>query len=352
LTLDQRGAWGKNRKGFYTEKIQIAKTGIKVPARICHLTITNQTILSVIMQIYVSKDNEQFGPFTMEELQSFVIKGNFTKKDLACSDGQNWQKISELSGWKTSKAKKTKRSSSSGKKKIIVFSFIGISFALLATGIFLLWSNGNDREKEKGVETGGDNDEILRKLAILQKEIDQKNEFLDEQVENGYSILQSTKEAQWRDISDKNRAFWDIFYDNQPVGLNDENPLENTLNDLKTSEAVIWRGIDYRDKFDQLAREFGHNITGIASLKDPFSDEKKFPKEDVKLDDGKVIPAVPRENRLRTVMGMLYKDRNDKYNEISILRSKIVERDMALRESQNLFIEMKTQRDKFRDQVE
>jgi len=309
-------------------------------------------MLTVIMQIYVSKDNEQFGPFTLDELQGFVNNGNFSENDLACSDGQNWEKISQLSGWKTSKAQKAKRSSSSVKKKIIIFSVIGISFALLVAGLFLLWPNGNDHGKEKEVETRGDNQETLRKLGILQKEIDQKNGFLDEQVANGYSILQSAKEAQWKDINDKKSVFRDIFEDNQPVELNDENPLEFALNELKTSEAVLWRGRDYRDKLDQLAREFGHDIDGIASLKDPFSDEKKFPKEDYQLEDGTVIPAVTRENRLRTVMGMLYKDRHDKISEIFMLRSMIVERDLALRESQNLFIDMKNQRDKLRGQIE
>ena len=191
----------------------------------------------------------------------------------------------------------------------------------------------------------------------------QKNAFLDEQVSNGYAILQSTKEAQWKDISEKKSGFRDIFLDNQPVGLSDENPLENALNALSISENVIWRGKDYRGKYDTLAMEFGPHTffwnsekkewepnvkakpEGIATLKNPFSDEKKFPKEDVELDDGTVIPAVPRENRLRTVMGMLYKDRNDKHIEIAALRSQIVERDLGLRESQNLFNDMKTQKE-------
>ena len=193
----------------------------------------------------------------------------------------------------------------------------------------------------------------------------QKNAFLDEQVSNGYAILQATKEAQWKDISEKKSGFRDVFLDNQPVGLNDENPLENALNDLKTSENAILRGKDYRGKYDELAMEFGPNTffwnsekkvwepnaqvkpEGIAALKDPFSDEKKFPKEDVELEDGTVIPAVPRENRLRTVMGMLYKDRNDKFSELASLRSNIVERDLGLRESQNLFNDMKTQKEEW-----
>jgi hypothetical protein len=191
----------------------------------------------------------------------------------------------------------------------------------------------------------------------------QKDAFLEEQVSNGYAILQSTKEAQWKDISEKKTGFRDIFLDNQPVGLSDENPLENALNALSTSENVIWRGKDYRGEYDNLAMEFGPNTfywnsekknwepnanakpEGIATLKNPFSDEKKFPKEDVELEDGTVIPAVPRENRLRTVMGMLYKDRHDKHTEIASLRLNIVERDLGLRESQNLFNDMKTQKE-------
>ena len=60
-------------------------------------------------------------------------------------------------------------------------------------------------------------------------------------------------------------------------------------------------------------------------------------------EDGTVIPGVP-QNRLRTVMGMLYKNRNDLYGEIASLRSNILERDQALRESQNLFNDMKEQK--------
>ena len=104
-------------KAFILKKSNLHKVqGFKY-----YLTSTNGTMLTIIMRIYVSKDNEQFGPFTMDKLQGFVNKGNFTENDLACSDGQNWEKISQLPGWKTSKAKKTKRSSSSGKKKIIIF---------------------------------------------------------------------------------------------------------------------------------------------------------------------------------------------------------------------------------------
>jgi hypothetical protein len=191
----------------------------------------------------------------------------------------------------------------------------------------------------------------------------QKEELLDEQVRNGYIILQSEKEAQWKDISAKRSTFNEVFDDNQPVGLNDENPLAEALSNLRTSEDAILRNPDYRDALEAHTKEFGANTfiwdseikkwklnpsvkaESIASLKDPFLDEKLFPKEDVKKEDGSVIPGVSRDNRLRTLLGMFYKDRHEKFSEIGKLRAMIVERDEALRESQNLFDNMKEQKE-------
>ena len=193
----------------------------------------------------------------------------------------------------------------------------------------------------------------------------QKNELLDEQVKNGYTILQSAKESQWENISKKRSAFNEVFEDNQPVGLNDENPLAEALADLRAAEDSILRSPEYRDTVVDLTKEFGANsflwdteakrwkmnpavkVESLANFKDPFADEKLFPKEDVKKEDGSVIPGVSRDNRLRTLLGMFYKDRDEKFSEIAKLRSKIVERDEALRESQNLFDKMKEQKEEW-----
>ena len=128
----------------------------------------------------------------------------------------------------------------------------------------------------------------------------QTNVFLDQQVSNGYKILQSSKEAQWKDISSKKSKFSEVFDDNQPVGLNDENPLAEALSQLRSSEDVILRNPEYRDALDSLSMEFGANTfiwdaeakswktnsavkaESIASLKDPFSDEKFFLKKMLK----------------------------------------------------------------------
>ena len=85
----------------------------------------------------------------------------------------------------------------------------------------------------------------------------QTNVFLENQLENGYLILQSEKEAQWKDISSKKSSFNEVFDDNQPVGLNDENPLSEALASLRSSEDVILRNADYRDSLEDLTKEFG-----------------------------------------------------------------------------------------------
>ena len=55
------------------------------------------------------------------------------------------------------------------------------------------------------------------------------------------------------------------------------------------------------------------------------------------IEDGTVLKGVPRHQRLRTVIGMFYKDRHDKYGEIVKLRGMIVERDEELRQYQNMW---------------
>ena len=49
--------------------------------------------------------------------------------------------------------------------------------------------------------------------------------FLDEVVDGAYFILQSEKEAQWKDISVKKTEFMEIFDANEQIDRDDENPL-------------------------------------------------------------------------------------------------------------------------------
>ena len=87
-----------------------------------------------------------------------------------------------------------------------------------------------------------------------------------------------------------------------------------------------------------------------AGFKDPFSDEEKFPYADVKKEDGTIVKGVPRDNRLRTVIGMLYKDRHNKFGDITKLRSMVVDRDQQLREYQNYFAREKELKEQIEDQ--
>jgi hypothetical protein len=197
----------------------------------------------------------------------------------------------------------------------------------------------------------------------------QSHAFLDETVENAYTILQSAKEAQWKDIANKKSAVSDVFEANEQISPDEDNPLEQAIIALRSSEDQILRSPDYRDSLEALYKEFGpesliwdsegkkwkinpnRKVEAPAGLKDPFEDEILFPKTDVKNEDGSITLGVPRQNRLRTVIGMLYKDRNDRFTEINKLRSMLVARDIELREFQNFFAREQEERKRFEDQA-
>ena len=179
--------------------------------------------------------------------------------------------------------------------------------------------------------------------------------YLDEIVEDSYAILQSEQEAKWKDMGEKKSIFNDTFDANEQVEDGEENKLAGALEDLKVSEDSLLRNADYRDRLDRLTKEFGPGTmywdseSGIwrinkdaklespAGFKDPFEDETQFPLVDKTLEDGTVIKGVPQHRRLRTVIGMFYKDRHDRYTEVSKLRSMLVERDQELRQYQNMW---------------
>lgn len=50
------------------------------------------------MQIYLSKDGTQYGPYDLEQLRYYVEQRNFSISDLACYDGKNWVKVSQVPG--------------------------------------------------------------------------------------------------------------------------------------------------------------------------------------------------------------------------------------------------------------
>ena len=197
----------------------------------------------------------------------------------------------------------------------------------------------------------------------------QTHSFLDEVVSDAYTILQSERDAQWKDISTKKNSFYEIFDANDPVGQNDENPLSLATESLSAAEKGILKNPEYRESLDNLNMEYGVDaliwnseskiwqpnpstkLSPPASFMDPFSDDSKFPYKDVKKEDGTIIRGVPRSNRLRTVIGMFYKDRDDKFKEISKLREMLVMRDIELREYQNLYAKEKERKEELEDEV-
>ena len=50
------------------------------------------------MQVYVSKNDTQYGPYSLEQLRKYVKAGNFTTADMACFDGQNWVTVAQVPG--------------------------------------------------------------------------------------------------------------------------------------------------------------------------------------------------------------------------------------------------------------
>jgi len=50
------------------------------------------------MKAYVSKDGQQHGPYSVEQLQEYLRQGKFSAGDLACHDGQNWVTVAQVPG--------------------------------------------------------------------------------------------------------------------------------------------------------------------------------------------------------------------------------------------------------------
>ena len=113
------------------------------------------------MNIYIFKNEQQYGPYTVEQLREYVQQGHFTLEDYACGDGQNWIPLSQIPGFAPqaqagqpqqaaqpqaeragAQVPQAKVAGASGgaskKKKIILFSSIGVvSLAAIITGLVL-----------------------------------------------------------------------------------------------------------------------------------------------------------------------------------------------------------------------
>ncbi len=50
------------------------------------------------MKIYISRDGQQFGPYSLEQAKQYLREGNLKQTDLACHDGQNWIPLPKVPG--------------------------------------------------------------------------------------------------------------------------------------------------------------------------------------------------------------------------------------------------------------
>lgn len=50
------------------------------------------------MKVFVFKEGKQYGPYSVEQLRTYVQQGNFTTTDPACFDGQNWATVAKVPG--------------------------------------------------------------------------------------------------------------------------------------------------------------------------------------------------------------------------------------------------------------
>ena len=51
------------------------------------------------MQVFVHIGGKNYGPYTVEQLRSYVKAGNFKEDHLACFDGKNWVRINQVTGF-------------------------------------------------------------------------------------------------------------------------------------------------------------------------------------------------------------------------------------------------------------
>lgn len=134
------------------------------------------------MNIYIFKNEQQFGPYTVEQLREYVQQGHFTLEDYACGDGQNWIPLSQIPGFaiqaqpgqhqqstQPAQAQAPKAGTqvpqaqipaatkgASKKKKIILFSSIGGACLAAIIAGFVIWLGGDDDEKsEQLADEGG-----------------------------------------------------------------------------------------------------------------------------------------------------------------------------------------------------
>ena len=73
------------------------------------------------MQIHIHKDGKTYGPYPLDQVRQYLKSGSFSGNDLACHDGANWIKLSDVPGIapKTEESAKPAPQTKTKKKKKI-----------------------------------------------------------------------------------------------------------------------------------------------------------------------------------------------------------------------------------------
>jgi endonuclease YncB( thermonuclease family) len=113
------------------------------------------------MQIHIHKNGKTFGPYPIEQVRQYLKAANFTGNDLACHDGANWIKLSQVPGIAPSKPKTVAKQVEQpakvetkpakkllGIKLLIVGFFLALVISLAGLTYYLL---GGDAEEESTV---------------------------------------------------------------------------------------------------------------------------------------------------------------------------------------------------------
>ena len=107
------------------------------------------------MQVYVHRDGQNLGPYSIGQLRPYLQAGNFTGDDLACLDGVNWVALKGVPGIVDRKSKPVPQARttpeepvSKPNKKPVILLAVGILFVSLfgLSAYFLLKNESFSKE--------------------------------------------------------------------------------------------------------------------------------------------------------------------------------------------------------------
>jgi hypothetical protein len=128
------------------------------------------------MKVYVHKNGKTYGPYSVAQLKEYIRARNFTIDDLACYDGANWVKLSQVPGIEETSSnigqqldlhytkpdgnltvevqvkidnQKVKPTRKSRKKNLILTGTLLASISLIGIFVYLFMGNGQDQIAHK-----------------------------------------------------------------------------------------------------------------------------------------------------------------------------------------------------------